>query len=79
MPTPIRKVTQYMASDDSLHNSIQAVKQHENVLEASRQLQSLLSFSFTTMRPASIIKQLLMEDQKVMDILRTFAKKKPRK
>lgn len=75
----MKKVIQYQASDNSLHNSEIACKQHEAKIAAVAALQKILQPTLSTMRPEAVLKHIVEEQAAIREILLSYNKKTPRK
>lgn len=78
LPPFVRKVTEYITSDGARHSDEKVAAEHQRELDTAKQIQELLSPSFSTMRKEAISREMLLQSDKLMDILRVYRKKLPK-
>ena len=74
----MKKVIRYVASDNSEFNCEADAKRHDLELSLGNQLKDILKDSLTTMRVESVIKQIIVEREKIAAVIRLHDKRLPR-
>jgi len=70
-------VSLFRTDDGKTFENKNDARRHEIELEALKKLGELLKTSLQTMRPDSVLKQILMESNEITAILSTYRKKQP--
>lgn len=74
----IKAIRVYQTSDGKNFNNQKEAKEHENVLESMEQLRYILRTSLSTGRSESVLKQILLEQTAIREVLVRYNKRKPK-
>lgn len=74
----VTKRTQYVTTDQMSFSTKREANEHQNVINAAKELGELLNATLSTMRKESILNHIVLEEVKIRDILSRFHMRKPK-